>query len=190
MTQCSTHTFTYSHKELTLQVPWFLQIWWSYQQKQIMKSLAHGRHGSNFKNIICKFVIQNSSYDTLCETAFRWMPQYFTYYKKSTLVQEMAWCHQVPSHYLRHCWPIFMLPKRGHKATISLQTKSAVQCSTTLWSKGNIIIRACLPLDKMAAILSDDISKRISLNEKFRILIEISLKFVPKGPIDNNPVMV
>ena len=37
----------------------------------------------------------------------------------------------------------------------------------------------------MAAILSDDIFKCIFLNEKVQILIQISLKFVPKGPIDN-----
>ena len=42
----------------------------------------------------------------------------------------------------------------------------------------------------MAAILADDISKRPYLNEILRILIEISLKVVPKGPIDNNPVLV
>ena len=42
----------------------------------------------------------------------------------------------------------------------------------------------------MAAILADDISKRIFLNEKLWTLIEISLKFVSKGPIDNNPALV
>ena len=42
----------------------------------------------------------------------------------------------------------------------------------------------------MAAILEDDISKRIILNEKFRILIEILLKFVPKSSIDNNRALV
>ena len=46
-----------------------------------------------------------------------------------------------------------------------------------------------LPLDKMAAILAD-ISKRIFLNEKLWFFIEISLRFVPKGPIDNNPALV
>ena len=40
-----------------------------------------------------------------------------------------------------------------------------------------------LPLDKMAAILADNIFKCIFLNEKFCILIKISLKFIPKGPI-------
>ena len=37
----------------------------------------------------------------------------------------------------------------------------------------------------MAAISADDIFKRIFLNEKLRFLTEISLKFVPKRPIDN-----
>ena len=37
----------------------------------------------------------------------------------------------------------------------------------------------------MAAILANDIFKCIFMNEKLRILIPISLKFVPKGPIDN-----
>ena len=36
----------------------------------------------------------------------------------------------------------------------------------------------------------DIIFKSISLNEKFCMLIKISLKFVPKIPIDNNPASV
>ena len=47
-----------------------------------------------------------------------------------------------------------------------------------------------LPLDKIAAILADEIFKRIFLNENFRISIKISLKFVPKGPIDNKSALV
>ena len=47
-----------------------------------------------------------------------------------------------------------------------------------------------LPLDKMAAILADNIFKYIFVNEKFCILIKISLMFVPKGPIDDNPALV
>ena len=42
----------------------------------------------------------------------------------------------------------------------------------------------------MAAILADDIFKHIFLNENVRIFIQISLKFVPKGPIDNKSVLV
>ena len=36
----------------------------------------------------------------------------------------------------------------------------------------------------------DDRFKYIFMNKKFCILIEISLKFVSKGPIDNNPILV
>ena len=43
---------------------------------------------------------------------------------------------------------------------------------------------------KMAATFADDIFKSILLNEFFCMLIKISLKFVPKIPIDNNPTSV
>ena len=37
---------------------------------------------------------------------------------------------------------------------------------------------------------AEDVSKCIFVNEKFCLLIKISLKFVPKGPIDNNPALI
>ena len=42
----------------------------------------------------------------------------------------------------------------------------------------------------MAGILADDIFKCIYLNENDRILIKVSLKFDPKGPIDKKPALV
>ena len=42
----------------------------------------------------------------------------------------------------------------------------------------------------MSAILADDIFKWIFMNEKFCILILISLKFVPKGLIENKSALV
>ena len=50
----------------------------------------------------------------------------------------------------------------------------------------NISLGWQLPLDKMAAILAEDIFKCIFLNGKVSILIKISLRFVPTGLIDNN----
>ena len=47
-----------------------------------------------------------------------------------------------------------------------------------------------LPLDKMAAILADDIFRCIFVNEKLYILIKISMGFLPEGLIDNNPSLV
>ena len=37
---------------------------------------------------------------------------------------------------------------------------------------------------------ADDTFKRIFLNENVRISIKISVKFVPKGPVNNNPTLV
>ena len=56
----------------------------------------------------------------------------------------------------------------------------------TWWS----LLVTLLPCNKMTAILADNIFKCIFLYEKFFILIEISLKFVAGGPIDNNPALV
>ena len=39
-------------------------------------------------------------------------------------------------------------------------------------------------------LFADDIFRCIFVNEKFRILIKISLKFIAKGQIDNNPALV
>ena len=46
------------------------------------------------------------------------------------------------------------------------------------------------PLYKMVAILADDNFKCIFFNENDRIPIQISLKFVPNGSIDNEPALV
>ena len=37
---------------------------------------------------------------------------------------------------------------------------------------------------------ADKIFKRTFLSEKIRFLTQISMKFVPKGPIDNNPALI
>ena len=42
----------------------------------------------------------------------------------------------------------------------------------------------------MVAILANDIFKCIFLNDNDRILIEIALKFVPRSPINNQPILV
>ena len=47
-----------------------------------------------------------------------------------------------------------------------------------------------LPIDKMAAILADEIFEYIFLNEDVRISVQISLKFVPISPIDNIAALI
>ena len=46
------------------------------------------------------------------------------------------------------------------------------------------------PLGQNGRHFPDDSFKHIFMNEKFFILIRISLKFVPTGPIDNKPALV
>ena len=58
---------------------------------------------------------------------------------------------------------------------------------TTIWQE---MIFKSSPLDKIAAISQTTFLKCIFINEEFCISIQISLKFVPKGPIDNNSVLV
>ena len=56
--------------------------------------------------------------------------------------------------------------------------------------KTALSIATHLTLDKIAAISQTIFFWFISVNKKFHILIKIWLKFVPKGPIDNNPALV
>ena len=46
------------------------------------------------------------------------------------------------------------------------------------------------PPEQNGCHFADNVFKCISVNEKFCIAIQISLKFVPKGPIDNNVALV
>ena len=47
-----------------------------------------------------------------------------------------------------------------------------------------------LPPGQNGRHFADDIFKCIFVNEKFCISVQTSLKFVPRGPIDNNPALV
>ena len=57
-----------------------------------------------------------------------------------------------------------------------------------IYASLSLSVSTHLPFDEMATIFHT-IFRSIFVNEKFCILIKISLKFVPKGPIDNNPVL-
>ena len=65
-----------------------------------------------------------------------------------------------------------------------------------LWTKSNPCPNFWMPLvntlrpRQNGRRFADDMFKRIFLNENVRILIKISLKFVPKGPINNIPALV
>ena len=86
----------------------------------------------------------------------------------STMVQAMAWCCRAASHYLRQYWSRSIFPYGFNKP----------QCVNTLRPRRN------------EQHFADDIFKRIFFNENVWIPIKISLKFVPKGPINNIPALV
>ena len=46
------------------------------------------------------------------------------------------------------------------------------------------------PLDKIGRHLADDIFKCIFLNENDRTQIQLSMKYVPRSPINNEPALV
>ena len=67
------------------------------------------------------------------------------------------------------------------------------QCwASGIWSADIIFQDSILTLNpgQNSRHFADDIFKRIFLNEKFWILIEITLKVVPKVPINNNLALV
>ena len=72
-------------------------------------SFAPGRFQFNFRWVIFKLTLVNGGWGISNEIALRWMPLDLTD-DKSTLVQVIAWCHQVSSHYLSQCWSRSMSP--------------------------------------------------------------------------------
>ena len=69
-----------------------------------VNSLAPGRPRCHFKTAFFILVLLIGIFTSSKDNAPRWMPRDLTD-DKSTLVQVMAWCCQVTSHYLNQCWP-------------------------------------------------------------------------------------
>ena len=70
-----------------------------------------------------------------------------------------------------------------------------VACSLWRWLKKVSQVDVTDPLNSLRPRqnrrrFADETFKRSFLNENVRIAIKISLKFVPKGPINNNPALV
>ena len=135
---------------------------------------------------------------------------------KSTLVQVMAWCHQATSHYLSQCSPRSLSP---YGVTRPQWVKSNSCKIVFMWMPQNtfddmsILVQVMAWCCQAGLILSifiglwlgyintlrlrqnghhfpENTFIRIFLNEIVRISIKISLKFVPKGPINKIPALV
>ena len=61
---------------------------------------------------------------------------------------------------------------------------------TTIYQESLILIFNSCPPGQNGRHFTDDVFKYIFLNDMFNISIQISLKFVPKGPIDKYSALV
>ena len=73
-------------------------------EQHFVNSLAPGRSGGNFENVVFKLALLICIFKSSCDNVTRWIPQELTD-NKSTLVQVMVWYRQATSHYLNQCWP-------------------------------------------------------------------------------------
>ena len=124
----------------------------------------------------------------------------------------MAWCHQATSHYLSQCWPRSLSPY-GVSRSQWVNLLSEVMCvCVSFWmifsaaSDENFIKRMTdcsilvvelgpddfntLRLRQNGRHFEDNIFECIYFNENICISIKISLKFVPRGLIDNKVTLV
>ena len=72
-------------------------------------SLTPGKFEWNVTQVILKLIFVIDGWGISCEIALKWLLLDLID-DKSTLFQVMAWCHQAPSHYLKQCWPSFVMP--------------------------------------------------------------------------------
>ena len=129
-------------------------------------------------------------------------------FQKETVMQEMFLCyhfhiyHFSPKkigetlHHHNDCYPKEYRTKNP-KDPIScsgerLQQPNLMKLTTCIGWQSSFLPRCCnsSPPGQNGWHFAHDIFRCIYLNEKFCILIRISLKFVPKGSIDNNPGLV
>ena len=130
------------------------------------------------------------------------------YVSKSALVKVMAGCRQATSHSLNQWRLIFMKP-------FGITRPQRVKKISTYGSKQIRLLVSIIQIHKALRLIlvllmpillwnlvntlrlrqngrrfTDDTFKRIFLNANVRISIKISLKFVPKGQINNIPALV
>ena len=109
-------------------------------------------------------------------------------YNFQTHDTEYSRMHLVPpgkSQYMSQCWPKFMSPCGVTRPQRVRNIVFGWFCNSTR----TVIINTLRP-GQDGRNFPDDIFKWIFLNENIWILIQISLKFVPMGPITNIPALV
>ena len=110
----------------------------------------------------------------------------------------MSWCRNVCNAHMKRATRYhisFLLHKQNGSLYTKIQNQIApTTCPhvpTTGAGKWMLLVRLnTLRPRQNGRRFADDIFKPIFLNENVRISIKISLKFVPKGPINNIPALV
>ena len=92
----------------------------------------------------------------------------------------------VEDHYACYLLVLMFRPYKPLKYILGL--KDAVSLMFH-WSSARLYLNSSPP-GQNGRHFADDIFRCVFVNEKSCILIRISLNFVPKGPIDNNPALV
>ena len=106
----------------------------------------------------------------------------------------MAWCLVAPSHYLNQWWLIIRVDL-WHSPEGNFRRKAHVHVFIDYASKIIAISPRCQWVNTLrprqdGRLFPDDIFKCIFFNGSVLILIKISLRFVPKAPINNIPALV
>ena len=151
---------------------------------RFVNSLAPRRSEFDSKNVIFNLVSLIGIFRSSLDNALRWMPRDLTD-DKSRLVQVMAWSRQATSHYLSQCWLSSLSPYGVTKPQCVKKNtfwpcynlNSVLQNTQLLYYNALIILLRPRQNDRHF----EDSFKCILMIEKFCILIQISLKFVPKG---------
>ena len=159
--------------------------WWRHKTS-IFRSFREGKGGF-------KLILAINTLSIFCEIPIRWIQHLTGHY--STMVQAMAWCRQATGHYMSQCWPKSLAPY-GVTMPQWVNLDIANHLLHVVWicpGNGLVPIRQqafnTLRPRQHGRHFPDDVFKCIFLNEIVWTSIQISLKFVPKGPIDNIPAL-
>ena len=161
-----------------------------------------------FQNFLLSMILMYSYWSHVITLINTWWHR-----SASTLALVMAWCQTAQSHYLNQYWVIITKiqwhptddsftrdpPVANHwnefenylyKPSFKSPWGQWVNSCEILWHLAALRKLTHLPRNKMADISQTTFSDAFSVNAKFCILIEISLKFVPKGLIYNQWALV
>ena len=156
----------------------------------------------NFRWVIFKLILMTDGWVISSKIVLRWMSLDLTD-DKSTVLQVMTWCCQATSLYLSQNWPRSLLLvgvtrlQWGNMQVMTWCCQATSHYLSQYWPRSLLPHGVTRPqrvnslrLRQNRCHFADDVFQCNFWNEKFWIPIKISLKFVPKGPINNIPALV